>query len=364
MTGAGQREPRAARRLHALSRRHERRPLGGQVHPRRRGRRHDAADGADEPRRRRPARVRSRSAGLRRPTTSRSPATTSTAARRAGFTPSTANRIGAADRHQLTPTQASRSAPTTTRSRPRTLPATSVRRRTRRTPRSPARARPRASSPRWGFDEGSGTTTADRSGNDNTGTLSAARPGRPRASSATHSPSTARTPSVSRRRLELARPDDRDDDRRTGSNPTRRRRLPNADRQGASRRPRLRPLLQQRHEPATVADHVSPPARTLGRHRHRADRALDAPRRDLRRHHPAPLRQRHSGCSGRRRRFDHDLDLAASDRRQLDLERVVQRADRRGADLQPRPHADRDPDRHEHLDQCAGLDPARARRAR
>ena len=45
--GAGEREPRAARRLHALPRRHERRAVGRLVHPRDPGaavRRHDAAD--------------------------------------------------------------------------------------------------------------------------------------------------------------------------------------------------------------------------------------------------------------------------------------------------------------------------------
>ena len=49
-----------------------------------------------------------------------------------------------------------------------------------------------------------------------------------------------------------------------------------------------------------------------------------------------------------------DLDRASADRRQHDLVGVVQRADRRGADLQPRPDADRDPDGHEHRDRRAG----------
>ena len=47
----------------------------------------------------------------------------------------------------------------------------------------------------YGFDEGSGTTTADQSGNGNTGTLSNATWSTP-ASSATRSPSTARTRTV------------------------------------------------------------------------------------------------------------------------------------------------------------------------
>ena len=53
--GAGEREPRAARRLPALPRRHERRPVGRLVHPPEPGGavgRHDAADRRRSPRRR------------------------------------------------------------------------------------------------------------------------------------------------------------------------------------------------------------------------------------------------------------------------------------------------------------------------
>ena len=46
------------------------------------------------------------------------------------------------------------------------------------------------------------------------------------------------------------------------------------------------------------------------------------------------------------RRLARDLGLAAADRRQRRLGRVVQRHDRRGAGLQPRAHRRRDPERH------------------
>ena len=48
-------------------------------------------------------------------------------------------------------------------------------------------------------------------------------------------------------------------------------------------------------------------------------------------------------ATARRRGHDPDLDLAAQDRRQRDLGRVVQRPDRRGAGLQPRAQRRRDP---------------------
>ena len=66
------------------------------------------------------------------------------------------------------------------------------------------------------------------------------------------------------------------------------------------------------------------------------DSALDPSGCDLRRRDPASVRQRDAGLAARGRRIDPDLDLGAEDRREHDLARVVQRPDRRGARLQPR----------------------------
>ena len=118
-------------------------------------------------------------------------------------------------RARATPTPASPLAPTTTRSQPRTTPATSARRRTRRVQR-PRRATARA----WSAPTASTRAAARRPptspGTATTG-RSRTRPGRRgRASSATRSPSTARTRSSSVAGLDLARPDDRDDASRPG----------------------------------------------------------------------------------------------------------------------------------------------------
>ena len=101
------------------------------------------------------------------------------------------------------------------------------------------------------------------------------------------------------------------------------------------------------HEPAAVADHRR-------RHRAPARRHRRGPGRARGRTWPPPstarrcaVRQRHAGRELAVRRRDHDLDRRAEDRRQLDLGRVVQRPDRRGADLQPRAQRRRDPGRHE-----------------
>ena len=94
----------------------------------------------------------------------------------------------------------------------------------------------------WGFDAGSGTTAADQSGNNNTGTLS----------NATWSTTGKYGNALSfngtqrlgqRARLQLARPHYRHDDRRLGQ-ARERRRLADADRQGTARQPRVRHLLQ------------------------------------------------------------------------------------------------------------------------
>ena len=124
--GAGEREHRAARLLHALHRRHERRPVGRSIvqrFPAPRG--HDGADGAGRPRARPAARARRSSPGRRRPTTSASTRynvyrSTTTRLHAVGREPDRRSR-----RHDATPTRPSRPAPTTTGRPRRTRPATS-----------------------------------------------------------------------------------------------------------------------------------------------------------------------------------------------------------------------------------------------
>ena len=72
---------------------------------------------------------------------------------------------------------------------------------------------------------------------------------------------------------------------------------------------------------------------------------LDASRRHLRRRQPPLLRERRARGDARGRREHERVDGSAQDRRQRHLGRVVRRARRRPAGLQPRALAGRDPDR-------------------
>ena len=153
-----------------------------------------------------------------------------------------------------------------------------------------------------------------------------------------------------RPRLELARPDDRDDDRGVGQADSARndwRTLVVKERPGdsstASTRTRTRTRPQSQ---VTIGGVAAAPER------HGAVPAghVDASRGDLRRRDPAALRQRHPGRHARRRGTIATSHRAAQDRRQRDLGRVVQRPDRRGPRLQPRAHAHRDPGGHERRD--------------
>ena len=119
-----------------------------------------------------PARARSTSAGARRPTTSASAATGSTAAGRR-LHQLLASRPAERDRARRTRTRPfPRPRATATRCARSTTSATSARIAT-----SPPRDTPAAPSglvAAYGFEEGSGTTVTDASGNGNTGTISGA----------------------------------------------------------------------------------------------------------------------------------------------------------------------------------------------
>ena len=85
---------------------------------------------------------------------------------------------------------------------------------------------------------------------------------------------------------------------------------------------------------------------------------------------PRPMTARPCACTSTARRSASKPQTgsipastgAAADRRQLDLGRVVPRADRRGADLLARAHRRRDPDRHDDADRRHAPRPTRRRR--
>ncbi len=201
----------------------------------------------------------------------------------------------------------------------------------------------------WGFDEGFGTTTVDRSANANTGTLSNATWATTgkfgNALSFNGSSASVNVPDSNSLDLTTGMTIEGWVQPATGGGF---RTLIVKERPGDlvyglySSSDTNRPQSQVT---------ISPPAATPRRHGRDPERGLDAPRRDLRRHHTTSLRQRHAGLIGGRRGLDHDLDFRAEDRRQLDLGRMVQRPDRRGPGLQPRAQRGGDPDRHDHGDQ-------------
>ena len=80
---------------------------------------------------------------------------------------------------------------------------------------------------------------------------------------------------------------------------------------------------------------------------------LDAPRVHLRRRRAAPVRQRHPGLDHERDGCDGQLGRPAPDRWQQRLGGVVPGPDRRSPRLQPCPHAEPAPDRHEHAGRTA-----------
>ena len=88
-----------------------------------------------------------------------------------------------------------------------------------------------------------------------------------------------------------------------------------------------------RSQTPTSAAATAPP-----RARRPAGQRLDSPRRHLRRHHRALVRQRDAGRERCDHRGDRHLHRRAANRWQQHVGRVLPRHHRRGAHLQPRPH--------------------------
>ena len=191
----------------------------------------------------------------------------------------------------------------------------------------------------YGFDTGTGTTTPDQSGTGNNGTLTNAT-WTTTSKYGKHSPSTAPTPGHHPRRRQ-PRPHHRHDPRSLGA---------------ADRRQLLDAILKEQsgelvygvYASTTRTDRQSRSAGIVTRarrHERASRRDLEPSRGDLRRRHPAALRQRRPGRSSRRparsrprRRPGSAVTVSGG---------VVQRPDRRGPGLQPRVERGRGPDRHE-----------------
>ena len=308
--------------------------------------RHDRADRADRLDRDGRLEPGARSAGRRRPTTSASRATTSTARRRSGFTPSAANRIAQPTGTSYTDTglaagtyyyRVTAEDAAGNVSAPSTQATATV-----------STAPPVGLVAAYGFDEGTGTTTAtspatqQRHDRERHLGRRGRRQVRQRAHLQRHEQHRQRP------RLELARPHDRHDARGLGA----------ADHARHSWRTVILKEQPGYYAYALYANTgTNRPERQRRHRRHDRDlrgtaalaaEHLDAPRRDLRRHDARALRQRRPGRDARcTTGAIVDLDRRAPDRRQHALGRVLRRPDRRGPHLQPRAQRNRDPDRHE-----------------
>ena len=188
----------------------------------------------------------------------------------------------------------------------------------------------------YSFNEGTGTTLTDRAGHGHTGTLTgptwtaAGRNGGGLTFDGTN---------------DSVRINDHAElDLTTGMTleawvrPSFRRRLAHRRLQGAGGAHDVRPLCEHEHGAADGSGLRGRPAR---RARSVGDRQrdLDAPGDDLRRQHPAAVRQRRRGALAGGRRGDDGVHRAAEAGRERDLERVVRRHDGRRPDLQPRADA-------------------------
>ncbi len=342
--GAGEREPRAARRLHALPRRHERRSVGWLVPPR--------VDGQPTRRRRRRPPASSATAPPGQVALSWAAATDAGGVarynvHRAHHRPASRRRprTGSPSRPApATPTAASLPAPTTTRSRPRTPPATSA-------PASneanatvaDRRARQPASWPRGGSTRAAAPTTADKSGNGNTGTLSNAT------WSTTGKFGNALSFNGTNASVSVADSNSLDlttghDDRRLG---------PAGDGGGFQTlivKERPGDLVyglysnSDTNRPQSQVT-VSPPARAAPTARPRCPPGSGRTSRPRTTAPPNASTSTAPRSPGRRRRLDHHLDLV---RVRIGGNTIWSEwfngAHRRGAHLQPRPHARGDPD--------------------
>ena len=194
----------------------------------------------------------------------------------------------------------------------------------------------------YGFDEGSGTTVSDASGNGNNGTLAnttwAATGKYGKALQFNGTSALVTIPDAASLHLSTGH-----DAGGLGQPLDRQRHLARRDLQGQ------RQLLPRRHLHQRLPARRRPDRRRQLRRRLRHRRPhrqhLDVPRRDLRRHHPPPLRQRHPGRLRRPHRRDRQLDQPAPDRRRQHLRPVLRRPDRQRPRLQRRPHRHPDPNR-------------------
>ena len=194
----------------------------------------------------------------------------------------------------------------------------------------------------YGFDEGSGTTVTDASGNGNNGTVAngtwaaAGEYGKAiqfnGTSTLVNIPDAAALHLTTGMTLEAwVNPSTVDSAWRDVIYKGERQLLP-------------RSHLQQRLQARRRFDRRRQLRRRL-RHCRPLRQHLELPRGDLRRRHPAALRQRHPGRRDCAHRLDQHLHERAPDRRGHPLRPVFQGLDRQRSRLQHRPHRRADPDR-------------------
>ena len=192
-----------------------------------------------------------------------------------------------------------------------------------------------------GFDEGAGTTVADRPGNGNNGTIAGATWTAPAPASSARALLRRDERLGQRRGLELARPDDRDDARGVGEAEGAVGGLATVHVQGAAGQLVYGLYAQHGHRPARSANRRR--RRRPGAVRGTAQLALNTWTHlaatydggDARRC-TSTARRRQPGADGRDRHARRARSQIGGNN---DLARVVHRPDRRGARVQPRAHA-------------------------
>ena len=205
----------------------------------------------------------------------------------------------------------------------------------------------------YSFDTATGTSLTDNSGSGNTGSISGAtwtsagKSGGALAFDGVNDIVTV----ADKASLDLSTANDA----RGLDPPDRQQHLADDRHQGDERQPDLRPVLELR---CSAAERDRLHRRQPGSgHHSRPDRGrdveLDASRIHLRRRRASAVRQRHPGLDHERDRCDGQLGRPAPDRWQQRLGGMVPGPDRRPPRLQPCPHAEPAPDRHEHAGRTA-----------